>query len=174
MLLAVPVQMQLLAAAWGFVTRSAAAATGSAILAAAWLAVALERIGTGSRPVRPGRSSACCWSRPPPRCSCPCSRRSSRVGSSRRSSSARPAAHFVVSGVAGLARSHGWTLAAGYYGFALAVLALYAALALELESVDQRPVLPTFRTGAARRALHRPFADQVASSEREPGVRQTL
>jgi succinate-acetate transporter protein len=68
----------------------------------------------------------------------------------------------------------GWMHAAGWVGVALAALASYAVLALELEGVQHHPVLPTLRFGAARRAV---ISDGIASfdpADREPGVRGQL
>ena len=52
---------------------------------------------------------------------------------------------FVVTGIYELEASPTWKSAAGWGGLALAVLALYAALALELEASHGRTVLPLGR-----------------------------
>jgi succinate-acetate transporter protein len=64
--------------------------------------------------------------------------------------------------------------AAGWLGLALGVLALFAALAFELEAVRHAPVLPTMRHGAGRRALSGAGLAAVGPAEREAGVRQQL
>lgn len=64
--------------------------------------------------------------------------------------------------------------AAGWLGLALCVLALYAALAFELEALRHATVLPTLRHGAGRRALSDDGLAAVGPAEREAGVRRQL
>jgi uncharacterized protein len=64
--------------------------------------------------------------------------------------------------------------AAGVVGCVLAVLAVYAAFALELEGVQHRSVLPTFRRGSGRRLLHQSLDEQLRTVAGEPGVRSEL
>jgi uncharacterized protein len=71
------------------------------------------------------------------------------------------AVRFAVTGGYELSGSTGWKLAAGWVGLALGLLALYAALALELEATQGRTILPLGRRGGADIAL-------------EPGVRPQL
>ena len=68
---------------------------------------------------------------------------------------------FVVTGIYELEASPAWKNAAGWVGLALAVLALYAALALELEASHGRTILPLGRRGPVDVAV-------------EPGVRPQL
>jgi succinate-acetate transporter protein len=68
---------------------------------------------------------------------------------------------FVVTGIYELQASPAWKSAAGWVGLALAVLALYAALALELEASHGRTILPLGRRGPVDVAV-------------EPGVRPQL
>jgi succinate-acetate transporter protein len=68
---------------------------------------------------------------------------------------------FVVTGIFELTASAGWKAAAGWTGLVLAVLALYAALALELEATHHRTMLPLGRRSPAEPAG-------------EPGVRAQL
>ena len=68
---------------------------------------------------------------------------------------------FVVTGIYELEASPTWKSAAGWVGLALAVLALYAALALELEASHGRTILPLGRRGPVDVAV-------------EPGVRPQL
>lgn len=58
---------------------------------------------------------------------------------------------FIVTGTYEITGSGAWKTTAGWVGLALAVVAFYAALALELESVRERTVLPVGRRGRARR-----------------------
>jgi uncharacterized protein len=68
---------------------------------------------------------------------------------------------FVVTGIYELGASPTWKSAAGWVGLALAVLALYAALALELEASHGRTILPLGRREPVDVAV-------------EPGVRPQL
>jgi succinate-acetate transporter protein len=74
---------------------------------------------------------------------------------------------FAVTGVYQLDGSAAWRAAAGWTGLVLAVVALYTALALQLEGGGERTVLPVGRRGAGRL----PEAPELL---REPGVRAQL
>ena len=172
--LAVPVPMQLLAATLGFVVRSAAAATGSAVLAATWLGVALATITSAPGPPGPDAALGLMLLAAGAALLVPVVAEVSAGSLLPALVLATAATRFALTGIDGVTHSHVWTTASGWCGFVLAGVALYGALALELESVAQQPVLPTFRTGSARRALEQPFAEQVETAAREAGVRQTL
>jgi succinate-acetate transporter protein len=81
---------------------------------------------------------------------------------------------FVLTGVHELTASPGMRTAAGIVGLILALLAWYAALALELEDVRRRTVLPILRVGMGRTALRGSTEEQVAGVEHEAGVREQL
>ena len=81
---------------------------------------------------------------------------------------------FAVTGVHELTGSAGWQTAAGWVGLLLAVLALYAALALELEGARERTVLPVGRRGPGRAAMAGEGPLQPADLVREAGVRPQL
>jgi uncharacterized protein len=87
---------------------------------------------------------------------------------------ATSAARFALTGIAEIDGGRPWMQAAGALGVGLAVLSVYAALALELEDSESRTVLPLGRRGTARRALDGRLGDQVADVATEPGVRQQL
>jgi hypothetical protein len=59
-------------------------------------------------------------------------------------------------------------------GIALAVVSVYAALALEMEGATSRTVLPLGRRGAGERAVRAALADQLEDVGTESGVRQQL
>lgn len=65
-----------------------------------------------------------------------------------------------------------WEHAAGWEGIVLAALAIYAALASDLEGCLRRDVLPLGRHGSGVKAVRQGLTDQLAELEREPGVRQ--
>jgi succinate-acetate transporter protein len=173
-IVAVPVPMQLLSAAWGFVTRSAAATTGSAVLAATWFGVGLTTI-TGSYG-KPGPdpalgllllASAAALTIP--------MAAEIRVGSLLPAIVLGMAAtRFMITGIDGFEHTHAWTTASGYAGFVLAFVALYGAAALELEGTSQDAILPVFRTGRSQKGMDAPLAAQLEDIEHEAGVRKTL
>jgi succinate-acetate transporter protein len=81
---------------------------------------------------------------------------------------------FVVTGGYELSGSVAWQTAAGWVGIALAVLALYAALALELEGARERTVLPVGRRGAGADALAGRGPLDPGDLAEEAGVRPEL
>jgi len=172
--LAVPVPMQLLAATLGFVVRSAAAATGSAVLAATWLGVALATITSAPGPPGPDAALGLMLLAAGAALLVPVVAEVSAGSLLPALVLATAATRFALTGIDGVTHSHVWTTASGWCGFVLAGVALYGALALELEGVAQRTILPTFRRADALAALHTPFAAQIEAAEREAGVRRTL
>jgi succinate-acetate transporter protein len=81
---------------------------------------------------------------------------------------------FLVTGVYELGAGKAWEHASGVLGIALAVLAMYAAFAAQLEDALSRSVLPLGRRGRAKTALHGSLLEQVRTSANEPGVRAQL
>lgn len=84
------------------------------------------------------------------------------------------AARFAVTGGYELSGSATWEATAGWLGIALGAVALYAAVALELEGAVRRTVLPVGRTGLAREAVRGDGVFDTAELAREPGVRPRL
>jgi uncharacterized protein len=155
--LAATVPLQFLASVMGFLSRDPVAATGMGVLTGTWAVVALTTLtsppgaisaGLGVLLVTAGIAMA--------------------VPAVSGLAKLVPAAvmalagvRFVVTGIHHLQASPTWQTAAGWVGLALAVLALYAALALELEGSHGRTVLPLGRRAPAEDAG-------------EPGVRSQL
>lgn len=81
---------------------------------------------------------------------------------------------FSLTGLAELTASPAMETVAGAAGLVLALLALYTALALELEDAKGRSVLPVFRRGDACLATRHDLGDQVTGVAREAGVRAQL
>lgn len=84
------------------------------------------------------------------------------------------AARYVVTGVYELQGGVGWEHAAGWLGVALCVVALYAALALEIEDMQHHTVLPVLRRGKGRQVMTGGVLDEIQRVEREAGVREQL
>ncbi len=131
--------MQLLAAVLAFSTRDPSAGTGAAVLAGSWAVV-----GTTTVTSPPGSHSsglglvllvaACALVVPV------------AAGVSKPLAAvvmATSGLRFAVTGVYQLVATSAWREAAGLLGLVLSGVALYAALAYELEDVHGRAVLPT-------------------------------
>ncbi|MGH3503340.1 MAG: GPR1/FUN34/YaaH family transporter [Nocardioidaceae bacterium] len=84
------------------------------------------------------------------------------------------AARFMLTGIYELTSQPSVQTAAGLVGLALLVLAWYAALALELEDLGRRTMLPVLRLGEGRAAVRGGESDQLAGIDHEAGVRQQL
>jgi succinate-acetate transporter protein len=81
---------------------------------------------------------------------------------------------FALTGVWELTGDDAWKAASAIVGLFLAALAVYAALAMGLEDVAKRPLLPIGRRGQGALAADGDLRDQVAGLAHEPGVRQQL
>ncbi len=168
LLLAVP--LQLLAAVFGFLAHDPVAATGTGLLCGTWAAVSAVTLTSPSGATSPGLGvvllgSASCLLVPA------LAARELVVACGVVLVSA---GRFAVTGVAELDGGRGWSTAAGWTGVGLAGVALYAALALELEGSNRRTVLPVGRFGRSRAALRGGFDQQTRDLAHEPGVRDRL
>lgn len=163
--------LQLLASIFGFLSRDIVAATGMGVLAASWLTAGAVMLLTP-----PGSTSgalgvlllfagialvvpalAASFNKVVPALVL-------FVASAR----------FILTGIHQLSGAPAVEAMAGIMGLALLAIALYAALALELEDVRRRTVLPVLRVGMGREALRGTPAQQVAGIEHEAGVREQL
>lgn len=84
------------------------------------------------------------------------------------------AVRFALTGIYELTHGIGWEHVSGWWGVALAVVALYAALAFEIEDTRRRTVLPVGRHGAGRQAFDGTIADDLKRVGHEAGVREQL
>jgi uncharacterized protein len=162
--------LQLLAAVMGFLGRDPVAATGMGILAGTWGAACLATLTSPPDSVSDGLGVLLL-------CAAACLLVPGAAAHTKLVPAAvilLSATRFAVTGIAELDGGRGWMQAAGWVGVALAVLSLYAALALELEGSESRTVLPLGRRGAGARAVDGDLASQVAGVEHEPGVRRQL
>jgi len=164
------VPAQLIAAILGFQARDPVAGTGMGVLAGVWAAVALATY-TGP----PGATS-------PGLCVLLLAAAAAMLVPAAASLTKLVAtavmvltsARFAVTGLAELTELGTWKSAAGVVGLVLAVVALYAALALEIEDAKHRTVLPTWRRGTGADALCDDPARQAAGVAAESGVRRQL
>jgi succinate-acetate transporter protein len=84
------------------------------------------------------------------------------------------ALRFLTTGTFELGAGEGWENVSGLLGLALAALAIYAALAAQLEEALGKAVLPLGRRGRAKVALEGSLLEQVKHAPNEPGVRTML
>jgi uncharacterized protein len=138
LVVAVPVPMQFLAAVWGLIRGELAAATGSSVLAATWLALALATI-TGTVGA-PGPSKAESLLLFAAAAALAVSIATEIVDGKLVAAAVFVAAacRFVLTGVSGLTHAQGWATAAGVAGFALAGVAFAGAFFVELRSALSR------------------------------------
>lgn len=138
LVLAIPVPMQFLPSIWGWIRGELAAATGSAVLGATWLALALATI-TGSVGA-PGPSKAESLFLFAAAAALAVSVATEAVGGKFVPSLVLllAAVRFALTGVAGLTHAQSWATTAGVAGFVLAGVALCGAFFLELRSALSR------------------------------------
>lgn len=170
-LIAFVVPLQLVASVLGFLARDGAAGTGMGILAGTWLSVALVTL-TG----RPGAASDALGL-----LLLVASVAMLVPASAALQGKLAPAAvlcttalRFLLTGLFQLTASGAWADAAGIVGLFLGVLAVYTALALELEDAARRTLLPIGRRGPGASALTADLDGQLSNVAREPGVRTQL
>ncbi len=84
------------------------------------------------------------------------------------------AVRFALTGIYELADRTGWEHVSGWWGIGLGALALYAALAFEIEDTRRHTVLPVGRHGAGRAALNGTIGDDLKQVHHEAGVREQL
>ena len=154
---AATVPLQLLASVFGFLSRDVVAATGMGALAGTWGTVGLVTATSPPGTVSPGLgvflvTAGVCMLVP-------------AVSAGAKLVPATvmllAAVRFAVTGAYELTAAAGWKVAAGWVGLVLGAVAVYAALALSLESTQGRTVLPL-----GRRAPAEPAG--------EPGIRPQL
>jgi succinate-acetate transporter protein len=165
------VPLQLLAAVIGFLARDPVAATGMGILSGTWAVVGYTTLTSPPGAVSDGLgvllvTAGIAMLVP---------------ATSAVTSKLVPAAvmalagvRFAVTGAYQLTGSGNWKGAAGWVGLALAAVALYAAVALELEGSTGRTVLPVGRLGQGRAADRGEGPLNAAELAKEAGVRPQL
>lgn len=81
---------------------------------------------------------------------------------------------FAMNGLYELTAASALQTTSGILGCAIAAVALYGGLALGLEDLQGKAVLPIGRRGAARRAFEGDLGEQIGPIESEAGVRKQL
>jgi uncharacterized protein len=168
---AATVPLQLLSSVIGFLTREPVAATGMGVLSGTWAVVGFTTLTSPPGAVSDGLgvfllTAGAAMFVPA----------AAAVGSKLVPAlvMALAGTRFLVTGGYELTGSAGWKAAAGWVGLALAVVAVYAALALELEGARQRTVLPLGRHGQGRAAVDGEAPLGPSDLRGEAGVRPQL
>ncbi len=170
-LLTFVVPLQALGCVYGFLARDSAAGTGVAIQGGGWFSIGLVTFVS-----RPGQTSpalgliligaASALLIPMVTSAYSKLLASAVMGAT--------ALRFYLTAAYELAGSAAWKEAAGVAGLILAVLALYAALAFELEDTRRATILPTLRRPSGRLALAGRLAEEITAIHHEAGVRRVL
>jgi succinate-acetate transporter protein len=84
------------------------------------------------------------------------------------------ATRFTLTGIYELTDRTMWAHVAGWEGLALGALAVYTAIALDIEGVDHKTILPVLRHGKGRQAIDGGPRQQLDRVVNEPGVRSQL
>lgn len=84
------------------------------------------------------------------------------------------ASRFVLTGIYEFHGGTSWRYASGWMGLAVCVVALYVALALEVEDIQHHTVLPLGRWSTGAQALQGNLLDEIDRVQREAGVREQL
>ena len=163
--------LQLLSSIFGFLARDPAAATGMGILAASWFTIGLVTLD--SAPEAPSAVLGVFLVFAGAALLVPA------IGAA--FGKLVPAivlltaaARFFLTGLYQLSANPSLQYAAGVVGLVLLGVALYAALALEIEDVRRKTVLPVLRVGAGRTAVEGSVEDQIEGVGHEAGVREQL
>lgn len=170
-LLVFPVPLQALGSVMGFLARDAVAATGLGLLAGSWLALGAATFTGQPTQLSPGLGLLLIGAAVSLLVPAVTGWKSKAVAASVMGVAA---VRFGLTGAYEMTGSTDWRLAAGAAGLLLFAVAVYAALAFELESVNRATVLPTGRRGRGAIALGGSFSEEVAGVHHEPGVRQQL
>lgn len=164
------VPLQGLSCIFGFLARDPAAAAGMGILAGTWAAFGASHLHSLST-TSPGLGLLLCAAA------------GALLVPASAALTGKPlaaavlllaAARFAVDGAYELTASSAVQQATGALGLAVTAIAIYAALAFELEGAFGRAVLPIGRRGRGREAMQGDFAEQMRKVAHEPGVRRPL
>ena len=169
-LMAFGAPLQLLSSIFGFLARDPAAATGMGVLAASWLTTGLVKLNSapatsavlgvflvfmGAALLVPAIGAA--FGKLVPAIVL-----------------LTAAARFFLTGLYQLSANPRLQYADGIVGLVLLGVAFYAALALTIEDVRRKTVLPVLRVGAGKAAVEGSVEDQSEGVGREAGVREQL
>lgn len=163
--------LQLLSSVFGFLGRDTVAATGFGVQGATWLVVGLElllsRPGTTSPALGVLLCAASTWV-------ALCAFGAAMGKLVPAGILLLTATRFLVTGLYELRGGSGLEHAAAVVGLVLVAACAYALLALEIENLQRRTVLPLLRRGSGREAMSAGLDAQAERLEHEAGVREQL
>jgi succinate-acetate transporter protein len=170
-LLALVAPLQLLSAVFGFLARDSVGGTGMGILAGSWLVIGTVTITSPAGSTTRVLGLVLCFVSV-------CLLVPIVAASLDKILAALvmlgAAIRFGLTGITEITGSPSWGHASGWWGFGLALLALYAAFAFEIEDTRRRTLLPTGRHGAGLAALNGTLSDNLGRVVHEAGVREQL
>ena len=170
-LMAFGAPLQLLSSIFGFLARDPVAATGMGILAATWLTVGLVQLDSAPRATSAVLGVFLVFAGAAlliPALGAAFGKIVPAVVL------LTAALRFSLTGLYQLSANPGLQYAAGIVGLVLLALAFYAALALALEDVRRKRVLPILRVGEGRASIEGTATEQAEGVEHEAGVREQL
>lgn len=170
-LVAFTAPLQLTSSIFGFLGRDTAAATSFGVQGAMWLVVGLDRLLTPAGGTSPALGVLLCaaaaW--------VALGALGAALGKLVPATVLLLAAvRFLLTGLYELTASHALEHVAGVVGLVLVGICGYALLALEVESLQHRTVLPLLRRGAGREAMTAGLEQQANQLQHEAGVREQL
>jgi succinate-acetate transporter protein len=163
--------LQLIASVFGFLARDIVAGTGMGILAGTWLSVGAVTVDAGA--ARPRGALGILLALAAVAMLVP-----ALVAAQGKVVPAlvliTTSIRFATTAVYELTSDSHWKTVSGTVGVVLAVLAIYAALAMALEDAARRTVLPLLRRGTGARSMSGNLREQLEHMERHAGVREQL
>jgi uncharacterized protein len=170
-LMAFGAPLQLLSSIFGFLARDPVAATGMGILAASWLTVGLDKLDSAPAATSAVLGVFLVFAGAALLVPAICSAFGKLVPAIVLLTAA---ARFFLTGLYQLSSNPSLQYAAGVVGLVLLGIAFYAALALAIEDVRRKTVLPVLRVGAGKTAMEGSVEDQNEGIGNEAGVREQL
>lgn len=170
-IMAFAVPLQALAAVFGFLARDSVGGTGMGLVAGTWLVTGLSSLTSPAGARSPVLGLLLVFSS------------AALMVPTAAAALGKVAAAAVIFGTAvrfaltGIYEYHGgtgWERLSGWWGVGLCVVALYGALAFELEDTRRRTILPVLRHGVGRRAVQGGIRSELNRVEVEAGVREQL
>jgi succinate-acetate transporter protein len=170
-LISFAVPLQLLACIFGFLGRDTSAATTFGVQAGSWLVIGIASLqsapGSVSHALGVLLCAAAAWV-------ALCALGSALGKLVPAAVLALVSLRFLLTGLYELTASRTLEHAAGIVGLVLVAACAYAILAMEIESLQRRTVLPLLRRGLGAVAMDQSLLEQSQRIEHEPGVREQL
>ena len=169
--LAFTVPVQLIACLYGFLCRDVVASTGLGVLAGTWATLGVSLLTSPPGTTDPGLGIMLVVAAGALLVPATAALTSKVVAAL---VLVLAAARFAISGGYELTGAAVWQYASGVCGIVVAGVAVYAALAAEMDSAIRRNLLPMLRPPHEQRAVSGRLPEQVQTLGREAGVREQL